>query len=205
MGETVKKSKAFAGNFIFCCRLLYRSGRSMVVSAFLTDAALSVLPFVNFWLVKYLTDSLLALIGGPGRGGRAAMALLMSMAGVKMASGFLEDFAGKLRQLQMERLLAYINVSTMEKSVGLDISYFDIPENIDDLNRSRQNAHSLHEMVFAVGRVASDTLALVLNFVLAAGISPVLCAAVILCALPQYFRGQKAEGEMYGFEKSQYR
>ncbi len=136
---------------------------------------------------------------------KSIIILLCIFASLKIFLEFLQSYIRKLNDLQMQNLLTYINLQLMKKSVQIDISYFDIPKNFDELNQSRQNAHSIHQIVFATTNTISTVFFFITNLILALKVNWWISMLVFIFVLPKYAFKHKIEKKNYEFEKSQFR
>lgn len=208
MHRTVDRIGAVISNFIFCFNLLYRSSKKTVYILLLMNLIKSALPFINLYLCKYLIDALLLSLSTGNRTGQVSSLIILMLTAwgiCKTVAAFLESFIQKLNDLQIQYLLTYINFELINKTVTIDISYFDIPKNYDDLSRSRQNAHSLHQIVFATANTISGLFFFIINAVLALQVNWIMSLAVIIFELPKFISRYHAEKESYEFDKKQFR
>lgn len=202
-----KKAKLFISNFTFCLNLLFNSSKKTTIFLLLINAFISALPFVGLYITKYLTDNLLEVIVNKNTEEILVkiVFILIIFAVVKILVSFLQNYISKINDLQVQQLLSYINIELMKKSVKIDISYFDIPSNFDDLNKSRQNAHSLHQIVYATSNALMSTFAFITNIVLAVKVSVFMSIVVCICVLPKFIFKFHVEKNTYQFEKKQFR
>lgn len=204
----MKKIKAFVLNFAFCFRLLYQSDKKGILFLVLAKAIVSICPFINMYVMKSIIDGLASVFSRQTSldlAMKEILLLLCVFAVVKVFLEFLQSYIGKLNDLQMQSLLTYINLQIMKKSLQIDVSYFDMPKSFDELNQSRQNAHSMHQMLFMTANAISAVLFFATNLVLAIKISWWISLLVVMVALPKYAFKWSMEKKNYDFEKSQLR
>ena len=204
----MKTIKAFLLNFAFCFRLLYQSDKKGIIFLLLAKTVVSICPFINMYLMKFIIDKLAFLLSDQfslDRALKEILFLLCIFALIKISLDFLQNYITKLNDLQMQNLLSYINLQIMKKSLQIDISYFDMPKNFDELNQSRQNAHAMHQMLFMTANTISSVLFFTANIILALKINWLISLIVIIVALPKYVFQGRLEKKNYSFEKSQQR
>ena len=204
----MKTIKAFLLNFAFCFRLLYQSDKKGIIFLLLAKTVVSICPFINMYLMKFIIDKLAFLLSDQlslDRALKEILFLLCIFALIKISLDFLQNYITKLNDLQMQNLLSYINLQIMKKSLQIDISYFDMPKNFDELNQSRQNAHAMHQMLFMTANTISSVLFFTANIILALKINWLISLIVIIVALPKYIFQGRLEKKNYSFEKSQQR
>ena len=69
--------------------------------------------------------------------------------------------------LHLQDMVSYINMMLIKKSVNLDISYFDIPENFDHISKSRDNAQGLHQVIFSIFKLINNFITIITYFTIA--------------------------------------
>ncbi len=208
MRALIQKCREFTGNFVFCFQLLFKSNRKSMIFLLATNMVVSVGPFINMYVMKSIIDQLTSILSAGfvlDEALRSIVILLCILAFVKIFMGFVQSYIQKLSDLQVQDLLTYINLQLMKKSAQIDISYFDIPKNFDELNHSRQNAHAMHQMVFATGNTISALFRCAANLILAIHVNWWISVLVLLFMVPKYAFKKKAEKKNYEFEKSQFR
>lgn len=208
MFNMIKKLKAFILNFVFCFNLLFKSDKKGIIFLLITNIVVSICPFINMYIMKSIIDKLASIFSNAlslEAALRSIILLLCIFASLKIYLEFLQNYIGKLNDLQMQSLLTYINLQLMKKSVQIDISYFDIPKSFDELNQSRQNAHSMHQMVFATTNTISTMFFFITNLILALKVNWWISLLVFIFILPKYAFKRKIEKKNYEFEKSQFR
>ncbi len=204
----IKNIKAFLLNFAFCFRLLYQSDKKGIIFLLLAKTVVSIWPFINMYIMKFIIDKLAFILSDTlslDMALKEILLLLCIFALIKISLEFLQNYIMKINDLQMQSLLTYINLQIMKKSLQIDISYFDMPKNFDELNQSRQNAHSIHQMLFMTANTISSVLFFTANIVLALKINWQISLLVIIVVLPKYVFKGKLEKKNYDFEKSQLR
>lgn len=200
--------KVFLSNFKFCMGLLYRANKVNFVILLLGNSLSLLEPFINLYLSKYLIDTVVSVLGGHS-GASSALQTLQIIITIYLISsvciGFCSDFMRKMTDVHMQNLLTYINVELMKKSVEIDIAYFDIPQKYDDITRSMENAHSLHQIIFSTLTTFSNIASLIIAVIIAVNTSIVLSLLVLICLIPSFLFKAKIEKLNYGFSKEQYR
>ncbi len=208
MLNIIKKIKAFILNFAFCFSLLFKSNKKVIIFLLTTNIVVSICPFINMYIMKSIIDKLASIFSNTfslDEALRSIIILLCIFTMLKIFLEFLQNYIQKLNELQVQNLLTYINLQLMKKSVQIDISYFDTPKSFDELNQSRQNAHSMHQMVFATTNTISTVFFFITNLILALNVNWWISLLVFLFIIPKYAFQHKMEKKNYEFEKSQFR
>jgi len=116
---------------------------------------------------------------------------------------FLMEFVQKFTMIQMQSLLAHINCEIMKKSVEIDISLFDMPKNYDELAKSRESAHSLHNIIFLTLSVFTNFISLTTYLVLCFAYNIYFSLIALVVLIPASYFRVVYEKVSYGFDKKQ--
>lgn len=197
--------KDFLKNYRFCLALIYKTDRRSFLILFLFSLAALLLPIVNLFLEKTLLDILIGMLMKTSHLSKDIMPVFVLYAVTTVVLTFLTEYIQKLSLIQNQRLLSYINCELIKKSVDIDIEIFDIPKNYDELTKSRENAHSLHNMVFLTLTTIINVISLITYFVLCASYNLYLTAMVFIILIPSILFKVKYEKASYGFDKNQMR
>ena len=101
-----------------------------------------VLPVGIVYLTRWLVDSLVAAVeaGGSWESVQPTLILVALMAGVMLAKELLSSAAGWVRTAQSELVKDHISTLIHEKSVAVDLAFYESPEYYDHLHRARAEA-----------------------------------------------------------------
>lgn len=103
-----------------------------------------LLPVATVYLTRLLVDRIVA-VAGKGMTGESIQFILVPailMAGVLLLAEFLLSAIGWVRTAQSELVQDYITTLVHEKSVAVDIAFYESPDYHDHLNRARSDASS---------------------------------------------------------------
>ena len=101
-----------------------------------------VLPVAVVYLTRWLVDGLVAAIeaGGSWESVQPTLILVALMAGVMLANEVLNSTSGWIRTAQSELVKDHISNLIHEKSVAVDLAFYESPEYYDHLHRARAEA-----------------------------------------------------------------
>ena len=101
-----------------------------------------VLPVAVVYLTRWLVDGLVAAIeaGGSWESVQPTLILAAFMAGVMLANELLNSATGWIRTAQSELVKDHISTLIHEKSVAVDLAFYESPEYYDHLHRARAEA-----------------------------------------------------------------
>jgi len=101
-----------------------------------------VLPVAIVYLTRWLVDGLVAAVdaGGSWESVQPTLILVALMAGVLLANELLNSATGWIRTAQSELVKDHISTLIHEKSVAVDLAFYESPEYYDHLHRARAEA-----------------------------------------------------------------
>jgi ATP-binding cassette subfamily B protein len=125
-------------------RLVWGAAQSWTLAWALLLMFQGLLPVVTVYLTRLLVDGLVAAIGAGGSWERLwpVLAPAALMAGVLLLTEFLQSAIEWIRATQAELVQDYISALIHEKSVAVDLAYYESPEYYDRLDRARDEASS---------------------------------------------------------------
>jgi ATP-binding cassette subfamily B protein len=103
-----------------------------------------VLPVATICLTQLLVDNLTGAIGAGGawESVRPILVLVALMAGVLLLTEVLQSTSDWIRTAQSELMQDHISAMLHEKSVAVDLAFYESPEYYDHLHRARSDASS---------------------------------------------------------------
>ena len=125
-----------------------------------------VLPVAIVYLTRWLVDGLVAAVdaGGSWESVRPTLILVALMAAVMLANELLNSATGWVRTAQSQLVRDHISTLIHEKSVAVDLAFYESPEYYDHLHRARDEANfrplALLENAGALGRNSITLLAM---------------------------------------------
>lgn len=208
MKSFLKNAKIFFSNFMFCFQLLFKSNRKKTILLVIINIITTIMPFIVLYVTKHIIDLLSVSVNSvvnKNENLSNIVLLMVAFAGIRIVMTFFESYIRKINDIQIQELLTHINVELMKKSVRLDISYFDITTEYDVLTKSRQNAHSLHQIVFATSNTIVAITTFIVNIYVAINVNVIMSVIVCLLSVPHIVFKFKMEKSNYKFEKEQHR
>ncbi|MCZ6485119.1 MAG: ABC transporter ATP-binding protein, partial [Acidobacteria bacterium] len=102
-----------------------------------------VLPVAIVYLTRWLVDGLVAAVeaGGSWESVRPTLILVALMAAVMLANELLRSATGWVRTAQSQLVRDHISTLIHEKSVAVDLAFYESPEYYDHLHRARAEAN----------------------------------------------------------------
>jgi ATP-binding cassette subfamily B protein len=101
-----------------------------------------LLPVVSVYLTRALVDNLVIALQGDGSWSafRDVLPCVIAMAAVLLLAELLAYFTGYVRAVQSELVRDHISGLIHEKSVAIDLAFYDMPEYFDHLYRAQYHA-----------------------------------------------------------------
>ena len=134
LGQLTYLSRALA--------LAWTAARQWTLVWFILLVVQGVLPIATVYLTRQIVDTTAAALGAGGSWTTVAPLLLLGalMAGVMLLSEILRSIAEWIRASQAERVKDHIFTLIHEKSIDVDLAFYESPEYYDHLHRARMEA-----------------------------------------------------------------
>ena len=185
-------------------RLVWQAGKGWTVGSFGVLMVQGLLPLLALYLMKLIVDAVSMAITEPDK--TAAMHsifLLIGMAGaVALVTVFFQQVAGWIHEAQSLCVTDHVFDLLHEKSVSVDLEYYENPEYLDTLHRAQQEGPFRPTQILeGLTRVGQSGISLVaiagLLFVFHWSIPIILLAA----AVPGVLVRIRYSGKMYQWQK----
>jgi ATP-binding cassette subfamily B protein len=123
-------------------RLIWAAGRSWTVAWLLLLVVQGMLPAATIYLTRILVDSVVVIIadGGIGAGAEKAFLLGAFLAGLLVLKEILDALSTWVRTAQAEYVQDYIADLIHERSMAVDLAYYEMAEYHDRLDQARNDA-----------------------------------------------------------------
>lgn len=124
--------------------LIWRAARGWTLAWAILLVVQGLLPAATVYLTRLLVDSLVAAIGAGGswENLRPILFLAALMAGVMLATELMQSASSWVRTAQAEHIRDHLSVLVHEKSMAVDLAFYESPEYHDRLERARNDLSS---------------------------------------------------------------
>lgn len=164
-------------------RIVWQSGRPVVVLGLITRAAASGLPLALLWVTKLIIDSIVHPVSAQHGFSKRLWELIALEFAIAVAIGVLGRFIDYLDSLLAEKYMRYVSLLVMKHAATLDLEAYEDPAFYDRLERARVQATDRLGMIQAIGRLVQQIITAILMSVSIAAFSPwlllLLCAGVL--------------------------
>lgn len=192
--------KTFISNYRFCLGVLYKANRKVFVTIVILTIMTSLLPIAHLYLGKLLLNELYTgIVMNNGIDYEFIMILLLSFFLLNCGVVFLDSLIGKVYRIEASSLGIYLNTNLMRQSAAIDIQYFDIPKEFDNIMRSKNNAFSIQSTIFDTIDILRNLISLIGTFIIACSINAILAGLAIVIVIPYFLVSGKLQKISYQF------
>ena len=164
-------------------RIVWQSGRSVVVLGLITRVAASFLPIALLWVTKLIVDSINHPAAPQHALSKRLWELIALEFAIAVAISVLSRVIDFLDSLLAEKYMRYVSLLVMKHAATLDLQAYEDPVFYDRLERARVQATDRLGMIQAIGRLVQQTITAILMSASIAAFSPwfllLLCAGVL--------------------------
>jgi ATP-binding cassette, subfamily B, bacterial len=149
-----------------------------------------LLPVASVYLTRALVDNLVIALQGNGSWNdfRGVLPYVIAMAVILLLTELLAYFTGYVRAVQSELVRDHISGLIHEKSVAIDLAFYDMPEYFDRLYRAQYHALDRPLTLLAsLGSVLQNGLTLVAMVAVLAPYGIWMPVALLASSLPAFY------------------
>ena len=171
-------------------RLAYAAAPAWTLVAAILTFLQGILPVATVYLVKELVDGLAAVIRS-GRSWEQAKPVLIAaalMVGITLVTEALRGVSAWIRSTQAELVQDHIMRLVHQKSIEVDLTFYDSSDFFDHLHRARAEAwYRPVAVIDALSSLIQNTITLVAMFALLCSFGPVLPIALVVSTVPAFW------------------
>ena len=171
-------------------RLVWVAAQSWTLAWALLLVIQGLLPVVTVYLTRLLVDSLVAAInaGGSWESVRPVLTLTALIAGSLLLTELLQSAIDWIRATQAELIQDHISALVHEKSVAVDLAFYESPEFYDRLGRARGEAGSRPlALLESGGSLVQNSITLLAMAAVLLPYGAWLPAVLLLSTLPAFY------------------
>lgn len=176
-------------------KLVWQASKRNTIINFTLIPLIAVLPAAQSWVGKMIVDRILNAID-LGADMQAGLELVLPFVVFEFAllliSTLLHSFQSLSTNILRSLLTKHVNTLIIDKSINLDLQFYEDPVFYDDMQNARRRADSSAlAIVNAISQVAQQLITLVSLVALLVGFSPWLAVIVILAAVPNFLSNSR--------------
>lgn len=171
-------------------RLVWGASKTAALGGFGLTLLSSLLPAAQAWVGKLIIDGIVSAIDqslDAEAGLRLVLPYLLMELGLVLASSIISSSRGLTNRMMQSLLSKHVSLMIMQKSISLDLQFFEDPVFYDKLQNARRQADSSAlSIVNAILQIMQQVITLSSFIVLLIRFSPWLIPVVILAAIPTF-------------------
>ncbi|HEY0763478.1 MAG TPA: ABC transporter ATP-binding protein [Pyrinomonadaceae bacterium] len=170
--------------------LVWQVGRAWTVAWIVLLVVQGLLPAAFVYLTKLVVDALIIAlrIGGSWPEMRAVLVLVVLLGGVLLLMEVVRNAINWVRTVQAELLQDHITALIHEKSVTVDLAFYEFADYYDHLHRARTEARYRPVALLGnIGALLQNSITLIAMGAILIPLGPWLTVALLLSTLPAFF------------------
>ena len=156
---------------------------------------IAVLPAAQSWVGKMIVDRILQAIdinADVQAGLQLVLPFVLFEFALLLVSTLLSSFQSLSNNILRSLLTRHVNTLIIDKSISLDLQFYEDPVFYDNMQNARRRADSSAlAIVTSISQVAQQLITLISLVVLLVGFSPWLAVVVILAAVPNFLSNSR--------------
>src|SRR6185437_1197151 len=188
LGSKLRKALAQLPNLPRALALVWQVARPWTIAWILLLIVQGLLPVALVFLSKLFVDALIRAARGTWPEMRYAMLLVLLIGGVLLLMEVVRNAINWVRTVQAELLQDHITALIHEKSVAVDLAFYELSDYYDHLHRARAEARYRPVALLGnLGALLQNSITLVAMGALLIPLGPGLAIALLLSTLPAFF------------------
>jgi ATP-binding cassette subfamily B protein len=167
-------------------RIVWESGRTVVVLGVVFRLIASVLPLGLLWITKLIIDILVRARSGHQAPGTSLWWLVAAEFSLAVFGSILSRGVDFLDALLADRYTRYVSILVMKHATRLDLIAYEDPVFYDRLERARVQATDRLGMIQSIGRLIQQVITTISLSVAIMLFSPWLLLILVACVVPAF-------------------
>ena len=170
--------------------LVWQVGRPWTIAWIVLLIVQGLLPVAFVYLTKLVVDALIIAlrIGGSWPEMRDVLLLVLLLGGVLLLMEVIRNAINWVRTVQTELLQDHITALIHEKSVTVDLAFYELADYYDHLHRARTEArYRPVALIGNLGALLQNSITLIAMGAILIPLGPWLTIALLLSTLPAFF------------------
>lgn len=176
-------------------KLVWQASKRHTLINFSLIPLIAVLPAAQSWVGKMIVDHILQAIdinADVQAGLQLVLPFVLFEFALLLVSTLLSSFQSLSNNILRSLLTRHVNTLIIDKSISLDLQFYEDPVFYDNMQNARRRADSSAlAIVTSISQVAQQLITLISLVVLLVGFSPWLAMVVILAAVPNFLSNSR--------------
>jgi len=176
-------------------KLVWQASKRHTLINFSLIPLIAVLPAAQSWVGKMIVDRILQAIdinADVQAGLQLVPPFVLFEFALLLVSTLLGSFQSLSNNILRSLLTRHVNTLIIDKSISLDLQFYEDPVFYDNMQNARRRADSSAlAIVTSISQVAQQLITLISLVVLLVGFSPWLAVVVILAAVPNFLSNSR--------------
>lgn len=176
-------------------KLVWQASKKHTIINFGLIPLVGLLPAAQSWVGKMIVDKILEAIelsADVQAGIQIVLPYVLLEFALLLVSSLLNAFQSLSNNVLRSSLSKYVNTKIIEKSITLDLQFYEDPVFYDNMQNARRRADSSAlAIVSSISQVAQQFITLISLVALLIGFSPWLAVLVILAAVPNFLSNSR--------------
>ncbi|MBP7213482.1 MAG: ABC transporter ATP-binding protein [Anaerolineaceae bacterium] len=176
-------------------KLVWNASKKHTIINFGLIPLVGLLPAAQSWVGKMIVDKILEAIelGADVQAGiQIVLPYVILEFALLLVSSLLNAFQSLSNNVLRSSLSKYVNTMIIDKSIKLDLQFYEDPVFYDNMQNARRRADSSAlAIVTSISQVAQQFITLISLVALLIGFSPWLAVLVILAAVPNFLSNSR--------------
>ena len=176
-------------------KLVWQASKRHTLINFSLIPLIAVLPAAQSWVGKMIVDRILQAIdinADVQAGLQLVLPFVLFEFALLLVSTLLSSFQSLSNNILRSLLTRHVNTLIIDKSISLDLQFYEDPVFYDNMQNARRRADSSAlAIVTSISQVAQQLITLISLVVLLVGFSPWLAVVVILAAVPNFLSNSR--------------
>ena len=188
LGSKLRKALAQLPNLPRALALVWQVARPWTIAWVLLLIVQGLLPAALVFLSKLFVDTLIRAARGDWPEMRNVMLVVLLIGGVLLLMEVVRNAINWVRTVQAELLQDHITSLIHEKSVAVDLAFYELSDYYDHLHRARAEARYRPVALLGnLGALLQNSITLVAMGAILIPLGPGLAVALLLSTLPAFF------------------
>lgn len=197
--------KNYFSNIKFCISVSMKSSRKLFLSRVFIEAISSVIPFVTIIIGKEIINYLIQVLNNnQSQNIKESSKIILSYIVVLGVLKIIGRVLGKINEsfggLHKDLIGKYIDLEIANKSVSLDLSYFDSAKFYNELTNARRDSKVIETYTWYTINMLRSIIQLIIASVVLAKLHILFVFALLITGIPSVLIEKKFTGKLYNWQ-----